>query len=124
MIKLESFAMPSNISLSSYHMLNRDMFNSRDMCISPALLDFLEQTLEPFDHLIKATQAANQSAAASALSPNMPMNGSRLALRGSGDLKRGSSLIVDSETDDPDRTDLDETIEFSDQVSRNLSNHF
>ena len=26
--------------------------NSRDMCISPALLDYLEQTLEPFD-LIK-----------------------------------------------------------------------
>jgi hypothetical protein len=60
MIKLESFAMPSNSSLSSYNMLNRDLFNSRDMCISPALLDFLEQTLEPFDNLIKASFESSQ----------------------------------------------------------------
>lgn len=48
MIKLESFVMPQ-------FTMSRDLFvnSSRDMCISPALLDFLEQTMEPFD-LIKA----------------------------------------------------------------------
>lgn len=45
MIKLESFAMPTSI-----HGFNsRDLYMSRDMVLSPALLDFIEQTLEPFD---------------------------------------------------------------------------
>lgn len=52
MIKLESFVMPS--STYANNMMNRDLFYSKDMIISPALLDFLEQTLEPFD-LIKAS---------------------------------------------------------------------
>ena len=49
MIKLESFAMPQ-----PYTNLFAVRDASRDMCISPALLDFLEQTLEPFD-IIKAS---------------------------------------------------------------------
>jgi hypothetical protein len=54
MIKLESFVMPQ-------HMVSRDIFmNSRDMCISPGLLDFLEQTLEPFD-MIKAAFDSSSS---------------------------------------------------------------
>lgn len=113
MIKLESFAMPSNISLSSYHMINRDMFNSRDMCISPALLDFLEQTLEPFDHLIKAAQAAQSSGNNTnvASSINVPLsNNSRIGLRERIESKRASSLI---ENEDDDRTELDQTIQFS-----------
>jgi len=51
MIKLERFVMPQQ-SYGGY--ISRDTYNSRDMCITPALLDFLEQTLEPFD-LIKAS---------------------------------------------------------------------
>ena len=52
MIKLESFVMPQKAYAGFIN--NRDVYNSRDMCISPALLDFLEQTLEPFD-MIKAS---------------------------------------------------------------------
>jgi predicted transcriptional regulator len=48
LVKLESLLMPSSYTS---HMINRDFFNSRDMCISPALLDFLEQTLEPYDQI-------------------------------------------------------------------------
>jgi hypothetical protein len=59
MIKLESLVMPH--TYSHHHLVNREVFNSRDMCISPALLDFLEQTLEPFD-LIKASfESAGQA---------------------------------------------------------------
>ena len=55
MIKLESFVMPHHPQQQSYPgYISRENYNSRDMCISPALLDFLEQTLEPFD-LIKAS---------------------------------------------------------------------
>lgn len=44
-IKIDSFVLPSA------YMLQRDYFRSnKDMCISPALLDFLEQTLEPFNN--------------------------------------------------------------------------
>lgn len=131
MIKLESFAMPSNISLSSYQMLNnRDMFNSRDMCISPALLDFLEQTLEPFDNLIKAAQAAQSGAgvAGSGLNTSnakasvVAMN--TLSNRTMRDSQRASTSILmtdnddderdtDNSGDDDDRTELDQTIQFS-----------
>ena len=71
MIKLESFVMP-------HQMISRDVFiNSRDMCISPALLDFLEQAMEPFE-LIKvalgetnAAAAATNAAAASTTTSNL-----------------------------------------------------
>ena len=35
------------------------IITSRDMCISPALLDFLEQTLEPLDTLRSSLEHAN-----------------------------------------------------------------
>ena len=47
MIRLESFVMP----LYSKDFSKKEMIISRHMCISPALLDFLEQTLEPLDTL-------------------------------------------------------------------------
>lgn len=96
--------MPSHISMSSYQMLNnREMFNSRDMCISPALLDFLEQTLEPFDNLIKA--AAAQAAATTSNLTTPPT-----MISGGGQRK---SDIGDGSNTDADATDLDETIHFS-----------
>ncbi len=53
MIKVESFVMPQNMM-----MINRDLFtNTRDMVISPALLDFLEQALEPFELATPATKS-------------------------------------------------------------------
>ena len=60
MIKLESFAMPSSSSSHAYA-VKRDLLSSRDMCISPALLDFLEQTLEPFDMIRSSLDAATAS---------------------------------------------------------------
>lgn len=122
MIKLESFAMPSNISLSSYHMINRDMFNSRDMCISPALLDFLEQTLEPFDTLLKAAQAAQSGGVTTNTASMINTSGTsggqhsmaRLGLsKERNESKRASSLLEDDDDDDGDRTELDQTIQFS-----------
>jgi hypothetical protein len=53
MIKLESFVMPH-----SYPLINNELYHSRDMCLSPALLDFLEQTLEPFDMIKASFEAA------------------------------------------------------------------
>jgi hypothetical protein len=41
-IKLESFVLPQT------YMLQSDYFKTKDMCIGPQLLDFLEHTLEPF----------------------------------------------------------------------------
>jgi hypothetical protein len=38
------------------------MLSSRDMCISPALLDFLEQTLEPFDMIKTSFETASNMA--------------------------------------------------------------
>ena len=114
--------MPSNISLSSYHMINRDMFNSRDMCISPALLDFLEQTLEPFDNLLKAAQAAQSGgggvATASVINTSGASGGqhsmTRLGLsKERNESKRASSLLDDDDDNDGDRTELDQTIQFS-----------
>lgn len=45
MIKIESFAMPTSVQGFN----SRELYMSRDMVLSPALLDFIEQTLEPFD---------------------------------------------------------------------------
>ena len=98
MIKLESFAMPSNATLSSYNMLNRDLFNSRDMCISPALLDFLEQTLEPFDNLIKASFESSQQ----------PQN--LLNLRLLEDAKRATQGNYGRDSDEND--EMEDTIEY------------
>ena len=41
-IKLESFVLPQS------YMHQSDYFKTKDMCIGPQLLDFLEHTLEPF----------------------------------------------------------------------------
>ncbi len=56
-------------SYTSY-LAHKDFFNSRDMCISPALLDFLEQTLEPFNQ-IKASFENAASTAQTATTPVM-----------------------------------------------------
>ncbi len=64
LIRLESLVMPqfydSNLSA-------KELLSSRDMCLSPALLDFLEQSLEPFD-LVRGSPAA-AAAAASVAAP-------------------------------------------------------
>ena len=65
LIRLESLVMPqfyeSNLSA-------KELLSSRDMCLSPALLDFLEQSLEPFD-LVRGSPAAAASVAAPLYSP-------------------------------------------------------
>lgn len=122
--------MPSNISLSSYHMINRDMFNSRDMCISPALLDFLEQTLEPFDNLLKAAQAAQSAGVAttSVINTSGTSGGqhsmTRLGLsKERNESKRASSLLDDDDDNDGDRTELDQTIQFSHDSNQDQVKH-
>jgi hypothetical protein len=56
MVKLESFIMPTAYT---NNLMSREFFNSRDMCISPALLDFLEQTLEPLNIIKNSFESAN-----------------------------------------------------------------
>ncbi len=57
MIKLESFVMPT----FTHNLMSKDIMSSRDMCISPALLDFLEQTLEPFDNIMQSQFEPNSN---------------------------------------------------------------
>jgi len=59
MIKLESFVMPIFTKDYSKKQTADMIITSRDMCISPALLDFLEQTLEPLDTLRSSLEHAN-----------------------------------------------------------------
>lgn len=55
MIRLESFVMP----VFTKEFPKKDhIIVSRDMCISPALLDFLEQALEPLDTLRTSLESA------------------------------------------------------------------
>ena len=66
MIKLESFVMPS----FTHNLLSN---KSRDMCLSPALLDFLEQSLEPFDAL-KASMNSMETASNTPVNPLLSKN--------------------------------------------------
>lgn len=55
MIRIESLIMPQ----FSSNLSTKELISSRDMCISPALLDFLEQTLEPFDMIRSSFETAS-----------------------------------------------------------------
>ncbi len=55
MIRLESFVMP----IYPKDFSKKEMIVSRHMCISPALLDFLEQTLEPLDTLRNSFESSS-----------------------------------------------------------------
>ena len=90
MIKLESFVMPQQ----TYGYVSRDIYNSRDMCITPALLDFLEQTLEPFD-LIKASFESAATATTPAFNKaNRNIHDNNMATKSSS---RSSSLSTNDE---------------------------
>ena len=56
-IKIEKFAMPGSQSGAQSTYYNRSS-SMKEMVISPALLDFLEQTLEPLDTLLKQNAAS------------------------------------------------------------------
>lgn len=94
MIKLESFAMPRAYN----NMSAKDLYNTREMCISPALLDFLEQTLEPFD-MIKASFESASNATTPVFNNRMPKSTSRAEDNKAGAYNRNYAENRDEESE-------------------------
>ena len=111
MIKIESFVMPTSFS---HHMINRDFFSSRDMVISPALLDFLEQTLEPLTLIKTSFESASNKQRADTLNTSA---GQRSQGRMNGNIR-----IIESGGEDESDELINETNSEESELDRSHDN--